>query len=260
MRGEVAGVRTTASGARSAASIRIARCEPSPIVVVERRPRSAPGRSPARHSASSTSRLPSPAIRAWFISTAFTGALLRATTASSCSNVSVERVGAEPGLVGVELDRAEPARIAQVHRAPVGEAHAEAAPRVDVAVARVDERIAGGVAVDQHPPAHAEVHPEHGTVAVGVEQQQLPPPPGCDERSARTDACRPPAGVSPRFRNQASGASTAAISRSSARASMQLPRRFDLDDLGQATRQTLVMAPRSAPWASRAYLARKPLV
>ena len=109
-------------------------------------------------------------MRAWFISTAFTGARLRATIASSCAKVSAERVDAEAVLVGVELDRAEPPRIAQVQRPAVGEAHAEAAPRVDVAVAGVDERVAGGLVVDQHPPAHPEVQAEHRAVAVGVER------------------------------------------------------------------------------------------
>ena len=40
-----------------------------------------------------------------------------------------ERVGTEAVLVGIELDRAEAARVAQVHGAAVGERHAEAVPR-----------------------------------------------------------------------------------------------------------------------------------
>ena len=47
------------------------------------------------------------------------------------ASVSVERVGTEPRLVGIELDRAEPARVAEHERAAVGEAHAEAVPRLD---------------------------------------------------------------------------------------------------------------------------------
>ena len=43
-------------------------------------------------------------------------------------SVSVERVGPEARLVGIELDRAEPAGIAQHERAAVGEVHAEAVP------------------------------------------------------------------------------------------------------------------------------------
>ena len=40
-----------------------------------------------------------------------------------------------------------------------------------------------------------------------------------------------------------------------------LPRGLDFEDLGHVKRaQKFVIAPVSAPWASRAYLARKPLV
>jgi hypothetical protein len=42
-----------------------------------------------------------------------------------------------------------------------------------LAIAPVDERIAGGVVVDEDAPAHAEVQSEGRAGAVGVEQQQL---------------------------------------------------------------------------------------
>ena len=54
-----------------------------------------------------------------------------------------ERVGAEARLVGFDLDRAEPSRVAQEEVAAVGKVHAKAMPRSDSAVARVDEWIAG---------------------------------------------------------------------------------------------------------------------
>ena len=97
-------------------------------------------------------------MRGWSISTALIGAVRAPSAWSSCSNVSVERVGPEPALVGIELDRAEAARIAQHEDAAVGEVHAEAVPLRDAPVARVHERIAGLLVVDEHAPAHAEMH------------------------------------------------------------------------------------------------------
>src|SRR5438552_7781853 len=82
-----------------------------------------------------------------------------------------ERVGAEARLVGFDLDRAEPSRVAQEEVAAVGKVHAKAMPRSDSAVARVDEWIAGFFVVDEHASAHAEVHTDRGTF--GVEQDQL---------------------------------------------------------------------------------------
>ena len=120
----------------------------------------------------------------------------------------VEGVGAEAVLVGIELDRAEPARVAQEHRAAVGERHPEAVPRGIGAVARVEQRIAGGFAVDEHPAAHAEVQAEH------LRRSSAPVDAGSacrdggarDERLAEQRGARAPAGVSPRLRNHASGA------------------------------------------------------
>ena len=93
--------------------------------------------------------------------TALIGARLRATTHAELRERERERVGAEAVLVGVELHRTEPTRVAQEHAAAVGEAQAEPVPRGDVAIARVDERVARGFAVDDHPPAHPEVQREH---------------------------------------------------------------------------------------------------
>ena len=74
-------------------------------------PRDEPGRGPARHSTSSTSRLPSPATRCWSMSRAFSGAVLRSSAAASCAGVIDAGVDAEAGLVRVQLDAAEPARV-----------------------------------------------------------------------------------------------------------------------------------------------------
>ena len=214
----VAGVRSAAPAERRAASCG----SPGAARAARRRrsrPRRARDRSPARHSASSTSRLPRPAIRAWSINTALTGAVRVPSAWSSCLQRERERVGTEPRLVGIELDRAEPARVAQHERAAVGEVHAEAMPLRDPAVARVHERVAGLLAVDDHAAAHAEVHAEPH---VGIRR--------CRARSAcrsgaravnelPISACRSAAAVVPRLRNHVSGACTRAISRSSACAS-----------------------------------------
>ena len=155
-------MRAAASCRGRAASSRIARCEPRLLAGVEVSAGRA-GSMPARQSASSTSRLPSPAIRAWSISTAFTGARLRRhDRARAARSVSVERVDAEPVLVGVELDRTEPARVAQRRaRPPSAKRSANRCHAEHLAVARVDERVAGRLVVDEHPAAHAEVQAEH---------------------------------------------------------------------------------------------------
>ncbi len=95
----------------------------------------------------------------------------------------VERVGAEPVLVGVELDCAEAARVAQEHGAAVGERHAEAVPRGIGLVARVEERVAGGFVVDEHTSAHAEVQAEHSASELDeVEEDELAAPARVRER------------------------------------------------------------------------------
>ena len=71
---------------------------------------------------------PRPAMRCWSISTALIGAVRCASAWSSCRERQRQRVGTEPALVGIELDRTEPARIAQHEVAAVGEVHAEAMP------------------------------------------------------------------------------------------------------------------------------------
>ena len=90
--------------------------------------------------------------------------------------VERQRVGPEPRLVGIELDRAEPPRIAQHEVAAVDEVHAEAVPLRLALVARVDQRIAGFLVVDQDPTAHAEVHSEPDIGILGVEHDLLAAP------------------------------------------------------------------------------------
>ena len=87
-----------------------------------------------------------------------------------------ECVHAESVLVRVELRGSEPARVAQVQRPAVGEPHAEAQPRRVVAVRRVEQWVACGLAVDDDPPAHPEVERERRTAGVRVEQEELAAP------------------------------------------------------------------------------------
>ena len=133
-----------------------------------------------------------------------------------------ERVGTEAALVGVELDRAEPARVAQRQRAAVGEPHAEAVPGRVLPVARVEKRVSGGLAVDDHPSAHPEVESERRARRRSCRRAgACPRRRRLDERAtarARPSTAR---AVRPRLRNHASGASTDRIARSSARSSIR---------------------------------------
>ncbi len=95
-----------------------------------------------------------------------------------------QRVGAEPALVGVELDRAEAARIAQHEVAAVVEIDPESVPLRHAAIARVDERIAGLFVVDEHAATHAEMYPDAHVGIAGIEDDLLPPAPGGRERVA----------------------------------------------------------------------------
>ncbi len=198
-------------------------------------------------------------MRDWSMITALIGARLRAEHAAQVRERHVERVGSEAILVGVELHRAQPARVAQVEAAAVGERKAEAVPRRDGTIARVDQRVARRLAVDQHASAHAEMEADH-RAAVGVDQDQLPPP-TCGGELLSAERGPHARGVRPRFKNHASGACTVSIFRCSAFASIS--RRADSTSRisgKRAPAQKFVIAPRSAPCASFAYFARKPLV
>ena len=119
---------------RSPGLLEVARVRSAPLAqLVERRPRwrcsrrtsagvqrpRRPGRvEPARHSVSSVSRLPRPARRGWSISRAFSGASLPAQDAAELGGGDRGGVGAEAVLVGVELDPAEAARVADAQSGP----------------------------------------------------------------------------------------------------------------------------------------------
>ena len=96
------------------------------------------------------------------MSTALSGARL-AERAIEPASIEEGGVGTETRLVGIELDRAEPARIAHPERPTVGEADAEPQPGRVLRVARVEQRVAGRLAVDDDPAAHAEMQAEHRT-------------------------------------------------------------------------------------------------
>jgi len=127
-----------------------------------------------------------------------------------------------------------------------------------LAIAAVDERVTGGVVVDQDSSAHAEVQSERRAGAVGVEQEQLAAASGRSEPVAGERGLEGGGGETaleiPRVGRVDPGDVAAQ------RALLDEPARvFDLDAFGQA-RQAVVIAPCSAPWASLAYLARTPLV
>ena len=105
--------------------------------------------------------------------------------------MSTSASGPEAVLVGIELDRTEAARVAQVHGAAVDERHPEPVPRGIRLVARVEQRIARGFAVDEHPAAHAQVQPEDRAARARVDQDQLPAPSRLRERLA-PEARHPP--------------------------------------------------------------------
>ncbi len=93
-----------------------------------------------------------------------------------------EDIGAECIFIRVQHNAAKTPRIAQSQRSPVCEVQNEPIPCWIVAIARVFERVDGGVAVDDDPPRHPEAEPERAVVM--IEEQQLSSP-TCG-REART--------------------------------------------------------------------------
>ena len=142
------------------------------------------GSMPARQSASSQSRLPRPAMRDWSMITAFTGARLLARIARSCARVRSKASGPRRSSSGSSSTAPRRRGSRRYMRAAVGERHPEAVPRGIGLVARVEERIAGGLVVDQHAAAHAEVQSEH-RAARHVDQDELAAPARVRERLAR---------------------------------------------------------------------------
>jgi len=238
------------------------------------------GSSPARNSASSVSRLPSPARKPGDPGLVHQHRLDRSTRAGEhgleVAQPQRERVDAEAILVGIELDGAEPAGIAQVQGSSVGEAQTEAAPLGVVTVRGVQERVAGGLPVDHDPTAHPEMHRERWAGLVGVDEQQLPAPAGVDEPPPRQSVAS--------HERRESSLEEPGVGRVH-RDDLTPERALSDEDTGglrlqdlrhphspisarcgplcgphrAENAQTLVMAPFSAPCARRAYLARNPL-
>ena len=86
----------------------------------------------------------------------------------------VHRVDTEAVLVGVELDGPQTPRVSERQAASVAESQREAVPLRYLAVARVEERIAGRLTVHQDPTRHPEVQPEHRT-AISVSRKSCLP-------------------------------------------------------------------------------------
>ena len=243
---------------------RIARCKRLTLVVVERRRRHGPdrcrpARGPRRRAGCRARRCGD-----WSMSTALTGAGCGAERVRRAArSVSVERVGTEAVLVGIELDRAEPARIAQHEVAAVGEVHAEAVPLRDRA--GCSRRRSGSPAASSSTstrPLIPRCTPSADIGIASVSSRICLPRRRAAANRLPTSACRSAAAVVPRFRNHASGACTLTISRSSARASStsRAASTSRISGTGRERDQKFVIAPVSAPCASSAYLARKPLV
>ena len=189
------------------------------------------GSIPARHRISSHNRLPSPATRDWSMMTAFTGARLLATIARSCASVRSNASGPSRSSSGSSSTAPEAARVAEEHRAAVGEGHAEAVPRGIRPVARVEQRITGGFVVDEHPPAHPEVQAEDRT-RVDVDEDELAAPSGRRERRDRA-ARRARPGGEPALQKPCVGrVHPGDLTVECARVE-QRPRRLDLENLRQ---------------------------
>ena len=101
----------------------------------------------------------------------------------------IERIRPQPIFVRIDLDRAEPARVAKEQRAAVGERDAEPVPSRIVAVARVQQRITGRHAVHDHATAHPEVQAEHHA-RIDIEEQLLTTTARRDEPALAEDALR----------------------------------------------------------------------
>ena len=78
-------------------------------------------------------------------------------------------------------------------------------------VAGVEQRIAGGFAVDEHPAAHAEVQARGPRRSTTSTRMSLPRRRACVSDCPRRARRARAGGVSPRLRNHASGACTVAI-------------------------------------------------
>ena len=91
-------------------------------------PATAAGESRARHSVSSASRLPTPAITPWSSSRAFSAVVPRPTRSRKTSRPTSAASGPDVREVRVDHRAAEPPLVAQRHPAAVGELEREAVP------------------------------------------------------------------------------------------------------------------------------------
>ena len=130
------------------------------------------GSSPARHRISSASRLPMPATRRWSSSTALTGALTPASAGGQLPAGDRERVGPERGLVGPELDAAQPAGVVHGAASRRRRRSGRSAARPGRSGrARTPARRSGMPPSTSEPAGHAE--PQAEDRAVGVQHEQL---------------------------------------------------------------------------------------
>ena len=268
LRGEVAGVRAAAA-AEDAQRVADRAVQPPRVVVGRACRRRRAGSMPARHSTSSHSRLPRPAIRDWSMITALIGARLladdraqlgegRASNASGPRRSSSGSSSTAPSRRGSRRNRLPPSANAQP----------EAVPRATPAGC---SRRAAGRRRLRRRPARGRSCRDAGRAPRPLDvstSMSLPRRRACTSAvpatPARTARRREPALEEPRVRCvhlrdrtvRAHAASISARADSTSRISGKCAASVAERTAGQA----LVIAPRSAPWASLAYLARNPLV
>ena len=164
-----------------------------PVELVGRRP----GAIAACQSASSASRLPTPATACWSSSRAFTAVCERPRISRSSASVDLGGVRPQRVDVGVQPDPAQPALVEEPQRAAVLEEQREPVPlRLDRLTAaarcrcrrsRRPRRPASSPCARAHvdPAAHAEVDAEHRRAAGDLAPDRLPAPVGRPSAGAR---------------------------------------------------------------------------
>ena len=178
------------------------------------------GSSPARHSISSTSRLPMPAMWSWSSRRALSGALLRAEHRLQPRRRDRRGLEAEARLVRVELDRAAagagPACAGRRRRRSAGRSGPTSVRcgrgRTRAARSGRCRRPAAARSCRSAGRAHRPARPWSSTTS---SSRRLPIRRAA-ENERPSSAPRSASAVVPRLRYQASGASTAAMVRSSA--------------------------------------------
>ena len=133
------------------------------------------GSRPARQRTSSTSMLPSPAMRCWSSRTALSGARRPRNAPASCGPGQGQRVGTQPIGIGVEPHPPEAAGIVQPQAAAVVEPDHPPVPHRVVGRAAVGQPAEGPVGVDEQAAGHPEVDADVGLVGVDDEQLAAPP-------------------------------------------------------------------------------------